>query len=43
MFEEKDQIAVNWVRQLLRKITSRPPAIVVEEATDLAGSWNTIP
>ena len=44
MFEEKDQIAMNWVRQVLRKIASRTPAIVVEEAIDLVGEleYNTI-
>lgn len=44
MFEEKDQIAMNWVRQVLRKIASRTPAIVVEEANDLVGEleYNTI-
>ena len=44
MFEEKDQIAMNWVRQVLRKIASRTPAIVVEEGMDLVGEleYNTI-
>lgn len=44
MFEEKDQIAMNWVRQVLSKIASRTPAIVVEEANDLGGEleYNTI-
>ena len=44
MFEEKDQIAMNWVREVLRKIASRTPAIVVEEAIDLVGEleYNTI-
>lgn len=43
MFEEKDQIAMSWVRQVLRKIASRTPAIVVEEANDLVGGleYNT--
>ena len=35
MFEEKDQIAMNWVRQVLGKIASKTPAIVVEEAMEL--------
>ena len=44
MFEEKDQIAMNWVRQVLRKIAARTPVIVVEEAIDLVGEleYNTI-
>ena len=44
MFEEKDQIAMNWVRQVLGKIASRTPAIVVEEGMDLVGEleYNTI-
>jgi len=44
MFEEKDQIAMNWVRQVLGKIASRTPAIVVEEAMDLVGEleYNTV-
>jgi len=44
MFEEKDQIAMNWVRQVLGKIASKTPAIVVEEAMDLVGEleYNTI-
>ena len=44
MFEEKEQIAMNWVRQVLRKIASKTPAIVVEEAIDLVGEleYNTI-
>ena len=37
MFEEKDQIAVDWVRQVLGKIASKTPAIIVEEAIDLVG------
>ena len=43
MFEEKDQIAMNWVRQVLGKIASKTPAIVVEEAMDLVGEleYNT--
>jgi phosphatidylinositol 4-kinase len=43
MFEEKDQIAMNWVRQVLRKISARTPAIVVEEGMDLVGEleYNT--
>jgi len=44
MFEEKDQIAMNWVRQVLGKIASKTPAIVVEEAMDLVGKleYNTV-
>ena len=44
MFEEKDQIAMNWVRQVLRKIAARTPAIVSEEGMDLVGvlEYNTI-
>lgn len=44
MFEEKDQIAMNWVRQVLGKIASKTPAIVVEEAIDLVGEleYNTV-
>jgi len=44
MFEEKDQIAMNWVRQVLGKIASKTPAIVVEEAMDLVGEleYNTV-
>lgn len=44
MFEEKEQIAMNWVRQVLRKIASRTPAIVAEEGMDLVGEleYNTI-
>ena len=42
MFE--DQIAMSWVRQVLGKIASKTPAIVVEEAKDLVGEleYNTI-
>jgi len=42
MFE--DQIAMNWARQVLGKIASKTPAIVVEEATDPVGEleYNTI-
>lgn len=44
MFEEKDQIAMNWVRQVLGKIASKTPTIVVEEAMDLVAEleYNTI-
>lgn len=44
MFEEKDQIAMSWVKQVLGKIASKTPAIVVEEAMDLVGEleYNTI-
>ena len=44
MFEEKDQIAMNWVRQVLGKIASKTPAIVVEEGMDLVGEleYNTL-
>jgi phosphatidylinositol 4-kinase len=44
MFEEKDQIAMNWVRQVLGKIASKTPTIVVEEAMDLVGEleYNTV-
>ena len=44
MFEEKDQIAMNWVRPVLGKIASETPAIVVEEAMDLVGEleYNTV-
>jgi len=44
MFEEKDQIAMNWVRQVLGKIASGTPAIVVEEGMDLVGEleYNTV-
>jgi len=44
MFEEKDQIAMNWVRQVLWKTASKTPVIVVEEAMDLVGEleYNTV-
>lgn len=44
MFEEKDQIAMNWVRQVLENIASKTPAIVVEEAMELVGEleYNTV-
>ena len=43
MFEEKDQIAMNWVREVLGKIVPNAPAIVVAEVTDLVGEleYNT--
>jgi len=37
MFDEKDQIAMNWVRQVVGRIASKTPVIVVEEAMDLVG------
>ena len=44
MFEEKDQIAMNWVKPVLGKIASKTPTIVVEEAMDLVGEleYNTV-
>ena len=44
MFEEKDQIAMNWVRQVLGKIASKTPAIVIEETMDLVAEleYNTV-
>jgi len=44
MFEEKDQIAMNWVRQVLGKIASKTPAIVVGETMYLVAEleYNTV-
>ena len=41
MFEEKDQIAMNWVRQVLGRVASKTPVVVVE---DLVGGleYNTV-
>ena len=35
---------MNWVREVLRRIASKTPAIVVEEAMDLVGElgYNTV-
>jgi len=44
IFEEKDQIAVSWVRPVLGKVASKTPAIVVKEVIDLVGEleYNTV-
>ena len=44
MFEEKEEIAMNCPRQVLGRIASKTPAIVVEEAMELIAEleYNTL-